>query len=73
MRTETWAILGSLCINLMLGLVIASVFSVSPPVTAAELPQCSTHATARAGSAPPARPAPSGKRYIVAVRMGWAL
>jgi hypothetical protein len=73
MRTETWAILGSLCINLMLGLVIASVFSVSRPVTAAELPRCSTHATTRAGSAPPAQPARSGNRYIVAVRMGWAL
>jgi hypothetical protein len=69
----TWAILGSLCINLMLGLVIASVFSVSRPVTAAELPQCSTHAATRTASGPPAQPARSGKRYIVAVRMGWAL
>ena len=71
MRTATWAILGSLGINVMLGLVIASVFSVSPPAKAAELQRCSAHATthARPVPAPPARPS---TRYIVAVRMGWA-
>jgi hypothetical protein len=79
MRTATWAILGSLGINLMLGLVIASVFSVSPPARAAELSRCSAHATAHsrpapaAASAPIAPPARSGVRYIVAVRMGWAM
>ena len=72
MRTVTWAILGSLGINLMLGLVIAAVFSVSPPAMAAESPACSTHAAAPARQAP-AQPARSGHRYIVAVRMGWAM
>jgi hypothetical protein len=71
MRTTTWAILGSLVINLMLALVIAAVFSASPPARAAESAQCSTHAAA-AGRQAPAQPARSGHRYIVAVRMGWA-
>ena len=76
MRTATWAIFGSLAINLMLGLVIAMVFSVSPPLRAAELLRCSEHPTAHAtahASPAPAAPARSGHRYIVAVRMGWAL
>jgi hypothetical protein len=75
MRTATWAILGSLGINLMLGLVFATVFSVSPPVKAAELRRCSAQAAAHAPQAPqpPAQPARSGHRYIVAVRMGWAM
>jgi hypothetical protein len=75
MRTATWGILGSLGINLMLGLVIAAVFSLSPPVKAAELLRCSAQAAAHAPQAPaqPAQPARSGRRYIVAVRMGWAM
>ena len=72
MRATTWAILGSLAINLMLGLAIATVFSVSPPAMAAELPGCSAHAAAPARQAP-AQPARTGHRYIVAVRMGWAM
>jgi hypothetical protein len=72
MRTTTWAILGSVVINLMLGLVIAAVFSVSPPLKAAESTECSAHAPTHSRQAP-AQPAPSGHRYIVAVRMGWAM
>ena len=72
MRKTTWAILGSLVINLVLGLGLAAVFSVSPQAQAADLPGCSTQAAAHARPtpAPPARP---GHRYIVAVRMGWAM
>jgi hypothetical protein len=78
MRTATWAIVGSLAINLMLGLVIATVFSVSSPLKAAEPRRCSEHSTAHASQAPAAPPAPAqparpSHRYIVAVRMGWAL
>jgi hypothetical protein len=75
MRTATWALLGSLCISLVLGLVIATVFSVTPPLEAAELLRCSGHPVAHATHAPqaPVQPARSGHRYIVAVRMGWAL
>ena len=72
MRMTTWAILGSLAINLMLGLVVAAVFSMPPPARAAESPGCSTHPAAHARQAP-AQPARSGHRYIVAVRMGWAM
>ena len=72
MRATTWAILGSLAINLMLGLVIATVFSVSPPAKAAEMPGCAAHAAAHTRQAP-APAARSGHRYIVAVRMGWAM
>jgi hypothetical protein len=81
MRTAIWAILGSLCINLMLGLIITPV-SVSPPVNAAELLRCPAQAAAHAlqpaahvpHAAAPAPQAPprSGHSYIVAVRMGWA-
>ncbi len=72
MRTTTWAILGSLVINLVLGLLIATVFSVSPPATAAESTGCPAHAATQSRQAP-AQPARSGHRYIVAVRMGWAM
>ncbi len=72
MRTTTWAILGSLVINLMLGLLIATVFSVSRPATAAEPTACSAHAASHSRQAP-AQPARPGHRYIVAVRMGWAM
>jgi hypothetical protein len=71
MRSTAWAILGSLVINLMLALVIAAVFSASPPARAAEAAQCATHPAPARRSAP-AQPARSGPRYIVAVRMGWA-
>jgi len=64
MRTRTWAMLGSLVINLMLGLAVAAVFSASPPAMAA-----AAAAHTRPAPAQPARP---GHRYIVAVRMGWA-
>ena len=72
MSATTWAILGSLAINLMLGLAIATMFSASPPAMAAQVPGCSTHAAAPARPAP-AQPARSGHRYIVAVRMGWTM
>ena len=72
MKATTWAILGSLAINVVLGLAIATLFGVSPPLMAAESPGCSAHAAAPARQAP-AQPARTGHRYIVAVRMGWAL
>ena len=68
-RTTTWAVLGSVAINLLLSLVVALVFSVAPAVQAQEL-------------APPSAngpPTPHGKTadhaksdsYLIAVRMGW--
>ena len=72
MRMTSWAILGSLVINLTLALVMASLFSASLPARATESAQCSTHPAAPTRQAP-APPARSGHRYIVAVRMGWAM
>jgi hypothetical protein len=69
MKVTTWAMLGSLCINLALGLVVAAVFSVAP-AHAAELSHCS-EAAAHARQAP-ARPNVVHRGYVVAARMGWA-
>jgi len=71
MRTTALAILGSLAINLALGLAVAAVFSVPPVAKAAEVTACPTHAAAPTRPAP-AQPARPGHRYIIAVRMGWA-
>jgi len=70
MRITTWAVLGSLLINLVLGLLVAAVFSVAPPVRAAEHAQCAgpTMHTAQT----PARAVLVHRGYLVAVRMGWA-
>jgi len=66
--TTTWAVLGSLVINVVLGLLIAALFSVAPPAKAAELAARATQSQAR-----PTPSAPSRKQdYLVAVRMGWA-
>lgn len=71
MRTRSWAIFGLLLINLMLGLAIATAFSVSRSATAADLARRPAHSATH--SAPvPTHPARPGHRYIVAVRMGWA-
>jgi hypothetical protein len=69
--TRTWAVLGSLAINFVLGCVVALVFSAAPAVQAAEAPRAP--ASAPATPAPP--PAQDGSKkddYLVAVRMGWA-
>ena len=71
MRTRTWAMLGTLVINLMLGVAVAGVFSLSRPAIAAAAPACPANAAAHTRPTP-AQPARSGHRYIVAVRMGWA-
>ena len=71
MRTRTWAMLGSLGINLMLGVAVAAAFSASLPALAAASTACPANHAAQTRSAP-AQPARSGRRYIVAVRMGWA-
>jgi len=71
MGTRSWAIFGLLLTNLMLGLAIAAVFTVSRSATAADLARRPAHNATH--SAPVAtQPARPGHRYIVAVRMGWA-
>jgi hypothetical protein len=73
MKTKTWGILGSLAVNLMLGLVVAAVFSVAPVAKAGESHACAAHAAAHTRPTPaqPA-PAPQKRSYLTAVRMGWA-
>ena len=72
MRMWTWAILGSLVINLMLGATVAALFSVSPPAQAVEASACPTPLPTQARQTP-AQSTRSRPRYIVAVRMGWAM
>jgi len=70
MRVTTWAVLGSLLINLVLGLLVAAVFSVAPARAAERAPCAGGHAVHTTQS--PDRPAPVHRGYLVAVRMGWA-
>jgi hypothetical protein len=70
-KTTTWAVLGSLAINLLLGGALALVFSAVPAAQAAELPP----APASTPAAPPKAPATGEAAkpdYLTAVRMGWA-
>jgi hypothetical protein len=71
MRVTSWAVLGSLLINLVLALLVAAVFSVAPPAHAAEHAACAlghpVHTTQTAN-----RPILVHSDYLVAVRMGWA-
>jgi hypothetical protein len=71
--TKTWAVLGSLLITMMLGVVIAAAFSVTP---FSQVEACSAHPSAaqsKSTSAPRA-PATTGHHgYLIAVRMGWAI
>lgn len=71
MRVTSWAVLGSLLINLVLALLVAAVFSVAPPARAAERAPCAlghpVHTTQTAN-----RPILVHRDYLVAARMGWA-
>ena len=69
MRVTTWAVLGSILINLVLALLVAVVFSV-PPARAAERAQCTGRTIHPTHT--PDRPALAHRGYLVAVRMGWA-
>jgi hypothetical protein len=72
----TWAVFGSLLVNLMLGLLVAAVFSVAPSARAADLHGCAgSHAAVHVRQSPQ-RPAPAAQShhgYLVDVRMGWAV
>jgi len=70
MRVITWAVLGSLLINLVLGLLVAAVFSVAP-ARAAERAPCAGRHPVHITQAPD-RPTPVHRGYLVAARMGWA-
>jgi hypothetical protein len=70
-KTTTWAVFGSLAINLVLGCIVALVFSVAPVAQAAELPQSAPSAPATPAPAPPKDDSKKDS-YLTAVRMGWA-
>lgn len=68
MKTTTWAMFGSLLVNLMLGLLVAAVFSVAPVAQATEVG--GAHCP-HAKQAPARAPAPAHRGYLVEARMGW--
>ena len=66
MRLASWAIFGSLVINVAFGLVVTGAVNAARPAVAQALAQCTHHS-----SSAPRRPV-SG-HYLAAVRMGWAI
>lgn len=71
MKTTTaFGVLGSMIINLVLGLIISAVFSVTPAVQADEVAQC----PAQRAEQPAIHAVVEHKRqggHVVALRMGW--
>jgi hypothetical protein len=70
MKTTTFGVVGTLVINLMLGLSVAAVFSVTPTAQAHEVAQCAMEHAAQPASAPAPEHTHAGG-HLVAVRMGW--
>lgn len=66
MRLTSWAIFGSLVINVAFGLVVTGAVHAARPAVASALAQCTHHS-----SSAPRRPI-SG-HYLAAVRLGWAV
>jgi hypothetical protein len=66
MRLTSWAIFGSLVINVAFGLVVTGAVHAARPAVAGALAQCTHHS-----SSAPRRPI-SG-HYLAAVRLGWAV
>jgi hypothetical protein len=66
MRLASWAVFGSLLINVAFGLAVAGAVSAARPLLATALAQCAHHA-------PDATRRPVSGHYLAAVRMGWAI
>ncbi|HYB65311.1 MAG TPA: hypothetical protein VEC59_08635 [Steroidobacteraceae bacterium] len=66
MRLTSWAIFGSLLINVAFGLVVAGAVYAARPVVATALAQCTRHA-------PSATHRPVSGHFLAAVRLGWAV
>jgi len=66
MRLASWAICGSLLINVAFGLVVAGAVNAAHPVTAPALVRCTRHV-------PDATRRPVSGHYLAAMRMGWAV
>jgi hypothetical protein len=74
-KTTTWAVLGSMVINLMLAFAVAAVFSVTPRAQATVAQASAAPARAICSHTAPREVSPAvheqGDSYLVAVRMGW--
>lgn len=70
MKTTTVGVLGSLAINVALGVLVAAVFSVTPAAQAREVAQCPSQQAEPAVSRPVSDHARAGG-HLAAVRMGW--
>jgi hypothetical protein len=68
MKTTIWAMFGSLLVNVMLGLLIAAVFSVAPVAQATEAG--GAHCP-HAKQVPVRAPVRVHRGYLVEARMGW--
>ena len=66
MRLASWAVCGSLLINVAFGLVVTGAVHAARPAAASALAQCPHHA-------PGAPRRPVSGHYLAAVRMGWAV
>jgi hypothetical protein len=69
MKLTTWAVLGSLLITVLVGVLVAAV-GAAPPAYGCTGAHPAVHATQ--STARPAATAPSHHGSLVAVRMGWA-
>jgi hypothetical protein len=67
MRLASWAVFGSLLINVAFGLVVAGAVQAARPVVATALAQCTHHSPAGVTRRP------ISGHYLAAVRMGWAV
>jgi hypothetical protein len=67
MKTTTVGVLGTLAINLALGLLVAAVFSITPVAHAREVAQCPDQKVAQPVTADHER----AGGHLAAVRMGW--
>ena len=72
MRVRPWAVAGSLLVNLVLGLLVATALSVAASAQAAESVRCASQHTPHPPRAAERQPATPHRGYVVAVRMGWA-
>jgi hypothetical protein len=71
MRMTTWAVLGSLLITVMFGVVVAAGFAAAPPAYGCTGAHPEMHATHTQAHPPPVARSHHGS--LVAVRMGWAV
>ena len=66
MRLASWAIFGSLLINVAFGLVVTGAVHAARPAVATVLAQCTHHTRGVTRT-------PVSGHFLAAVRMGWAV